>query len=265
MGKLPLQLVLTSATFPLPLRNFVRLGTQWLEDSPQPLVQVGFTGVDEGDIDEENVPAGLVLGGPGLAEPGLVKHHCLVVNKTGDATDLEVVDEQLAALSKTKKAALFARRGTRSSSVPNAMLLECVAGCVALDVEKLAILVLDQGVSMRAVVAEMQAMGVRAVPLELARESQAQTFLRNWDGEVTLLLATRATTRGIDLPVSHVFIIGSPENAFQYRHFAGRVGRRGAEGRVVQVIDSANVAEKDRMREIYRRLAISPEKYEPGG
>lgn len=234
--------------------------TEWIRDSPRPLVKVGFTGADTGDVKEETVPAGLMLGGPGLAKPGLVKHHCLVVRKDGEMTDLDA--PSIATQTSDRKVRNPSKKPVAGPSTPPDVLLECVAACVALDVEKLALLVLEDGASVTRTVAELRSLGVNAVPLDLTVSGQ-ETFLRSWTGNVTLLISTRATTRGIDLPVSHVFILGVPDNAFIYRHLAGRVGRRGTEGRVVEVI-SASAEDEVRMRDVYRRLRVVPEKYEPG-
>ncbi|KAH7104571.1 P-loop containing nucleoside triphosphate hydrolase protein [Auriculariales sp. MPI-PUGE-AT-0066] len=264
VGKVPLQLVMTSATFPVPLRHFVLADTDWHEDSPSRLVKVGFTGADEGDINEDAVAANLVLGGPGLAAPGLVKHHCLVVDRNGDTSDLELEASVGPGLTRQPEEKQDAHL---KKSMPDPVLLDCVAACVALDVEKLAMLVLEPGVVMRDVAADFRAIGVRAIPLDLTQGSQIQEFLRAYTpkkDKITLLLTTRETTRGIDLPLSHVFIIGAPQNAFQYRHLAGRVGRRGSAGQVIQVISSGR-REQAQMRDVYRRLSITPEKYEPGG
>ncbi|EJD55616.1 P-loop containing nucleoside triphosphate hydrolase protein [Auricularia subglabra TFB-10046 SS5] len=262
VGRVPLQVVLASATFPLGLRNFVVRETDWLKDSPRALVKVGFNGPDEGDVDEEEVPAGITLGGPGLARPGLVKHHCLVVRRDGEMGDLEL-DGKALGTDKKRKGVAHNVPLPRGASSPAPELLECVAACIALDVEKLALLVLPDGASVGRTVGELQNIGVNALPLDLTAAGQ-EAFLKRWEGAMTLLVCTRATTRGIDLPVSHVFVLGVPENAFVYRHLAGRVGRRGTEGRVVGVV-SVNADEEARMRDIYRRLSIVPEKYEPGG
>ncbi|GIL51790.1 hypothetical protein Vafri_7708 [Volvox africanus] len=49
------------------------------------------------------------------------------------------------------------------------------------------------------------------------------------DNKSTLLLATGAAARGLDLPgVSHVYSLGSPPDATQYLHRAGRAGRIGS-------------------------------------
>ena len=49
------------------------------------------------------------------------------------------------------------------------------------------------------------------------------------DNETTLLLATPAASRGLDLPaVAFVYSLGSPADATDYLHRAGRAGRIGS-------------------------------------
>ena len=49
------------------------------------------------------------------------------------------------------------------------------------------------------------------------------------DNESTLLLATPAASRGLDLPaVGFVYSLGAPADAIDYLHRAGRAGRIGS-------------------------------------
>ena len=49
------------------------------------------------------------------------------------------------------------------------------------------------------------------------------------DNESTLLLATPAASRGLDLPaVGFVYSLGAPADATDYLHRAGRAGRIGS-------------------------------------
>ncbi len=49
------------------------------------------------------------------------------------------------------------------------------------------------------------------------------------DNETTLLLATPAASRGLDLPaVGFVYSLGAPADATDYLHRAGRAGRIGS-------------------------------------
>jgi Helicase conserved C-terminal domain len=74
----------------------------------------------------------------------------------------------------------------------------------------------------------------------------------------TLLVATTASTRGLDLDgLTHVFIVGIPEgpqvngrSVDAYVHLAGRVGRFGSVGRVITVV--CTKLEGDKMVRILR-------------
>ncbi len=53
--------------------------------------------------------------------------------------------------------------------------------------------------------------------------------MRRRDNKATLLLATPAAARGLDLPaVSHVYNVTAPADATDYLHRAGRAGRIGS-------------------------------------
>ncbi len=59
--------------------------------------------------------------------------------------------------------------------------------------------------------------------------SRAQAMHAFRDNESTLLLATPAASRGLDLPaVGFVYSLGAPADATDYLHRAGRAGRIGS-------------------------------------
>jgi len=82
-------------------------------------------------------------------------------------------------------------------------------------------------------------MGVNAHGLDL---EQQRRRLAN----PTLLVATVATTRGLDLPsLTHVFVLGLLEGQAttgrgvdSYLHVSGRVGRFGRAGKVISVVEA---------------------------
>ena len=62
----------------------------------------------------------------------------------------------------------------------------------------------------------------------------------------TLLVATLASTRGLDLPeLKHVFIVGVLDHGAvdSYLHVAGRVGRFGRGGKVISVVAERRVVQ----------------------
>jgi Helicase conserved C-terminal domain len=66
---------------------------------------------------------------------------------------------------------------------------------------------------------------------ESEQEEDSATVLGPLSNSPTLVVVNQTAVRGIDLPaVSHVFIVGVPEEPVDYLHFSGRVGRLGSIG-----------------------------------
>ena len=66
-----------------------------------------------------------------------------------------------------------------------------------------------------------------ALSFDVLQRAQAMHAFR--DNESTLLLATPAASRGLDLPaVGFVYSLGAPADATDYLHRAGRAGRIGS-------------------------------------
>ena len=124
-------------------------------------------------------------------------------------------------------------------------MLEAVAATFALDVPRVALLVLPATAAVRKIIFELQQLGVNAQPLDLvANEASRTHVLSRMDGvsdeNPVLIVATLATVRGIDLPdLSHVFMLGVPEgrSGDAYLHVAGRVGRFGRQGKVITILE----------------------------
>lgn len=66
-----------------------------------------------------------------------------------------------------------------------------------------------------------------------------------------LLVATVATTRGLDLPsLTHVFVLGLLEagrGVDSYLHVSGRVGRFGRVGKVISVVEALEAPKMGRI------------------
>ncbi|RDB28623.1 putative ATP-dependent RNA helicase DDX28 [Hypsizygus marmoreus] len=143
--------------------------------------------------------------------------------------------------------------GTPTPFNPN--MLEAVATAFALDVPSVALLVLPGNSPVRRAVYELREMGVNAQELDLLTDEKGRAHLLRGGATAqdnpTLLVATLATTRGLDLPeLSHVFILGIPEGpkingrtVDAYVHIAGRVGRFGRGGKVITVVEKQKDAE----------------------
>lgn len=121
-------------------------------------------------------------------------------------------------------------------SPTSSIVMEAIATVFAIDVPRLALLVLPAGSSIKKSIAELQDLGVNAQPLDL-RGQEIDELVRptHSDEEPTMLVATPASIRGVDLPqLTHVFCAGAPDTASAdvFKHVSGRVGRFGREGKV---------------------------------
>jgi superfamily II DNA/RNA helicase len=118
-----------------------------------------------------------------------------------------------------------------------------------------------------AFVAELQSLGVNAHGLDLLSGDQGRGHLLQAvadapETDPSLLVATEASIRGIDLPdLSHVFLLGKPQGrmADSYLHIAGRVGRFGRSGHVITISEEADAR---RMRILLKEIGITPTKFE---
>ncbi|KAL4069701.1 P-loop containing nucleoside triphosphate hydrolase protein [Scleroderma yunnanense] len=162
----------------------------------------------------------------------------------------------------------------------NPAVLEAVASAVALDVPRVALLILPATASVRRVVFELRQLGVDAHALDLLGNegSQARFLSQDVDAPAenpVLLVSTLATTRGIDFPMlSHVFLFGIPRvrSGDTYLHMGGRVGRFGRKGKVITILESrkeerkgkGNVVEDEpkKMTVMLKRMGIAPTKFE---
>ena len=112
-------------------------------------------------------------------------------------------------------------------------VLETIATCFALDVPKLALIVIPSSGPVHRAVYELRRLGVNA---------QGLKFFENKFDSATMLVGTTASTRGLALDeLTHVFIVGVPDgpqvngkSVDAYIHLAGRVSNR--VGRVITVV-----------------------------
>lgn len=140
--------------------------------------------------------------------------------------------------------------------------LEAITTAFALDVPSSGLLVIPSSAPVKRTVYELRLMGVNAHELDLLKHKVSD------GGDVrranpTLLVATLATTRGLDLPgLTHVFVLGIPEgpsvtgrSVDAYLHLAGRVGRFGRAGKVISVVEEAEAA---KMVRIFKLIGVEP-------
>ena len=95
--------------------------------------------------------------------------------------------------------------------------MEAVAAAFAVDVPRVALLVLPASAPLQRAVYDLRMLGVNAHGLDLLANDRGRAHLLRGAGDrveanPTLLVSTLASTRGLDLPdLSHVFILGVPE------------------------------------------------------
>ncbi|KAH0838221.1 P-loop containing nucleoside triphosphate hydrolase protein [Lanmaoa asiatica] len=124
-------------------------------------------------------------------------------------------------------------------------MLDAVAATFALDVPRIALLVLPATAAVRKIIFELRQLGVNAHPFDLVANEASRTHVLSQMDEASdenpaLIVATLATVRGIDLPdLTHVFMLGVPEgrSGDAYLHVAGRVGRFGRQGKVITILE----------------------------
>lgn len=132
---------------------------------------------------------------------------------------------------------------TVTPSAFDPVLMEGIASIFAMDVPKVALLVLPACAPVQRAVCELRKLGINAFGLDLLSMDRGRGHLIGGRGAAieieenpTVLVSTTASTRGIDLPdLSHVFVWGVVD-ANSYLHASGRVGRFGRQGRVVSVL-----------------------------
>ena len=163
-------------------------------------------------------------------------------------------------------------------------IMEAVAAAFAVDVPRVALLVLPASAPLQRAVYDLRMLGVNAHGLDLLADDRGRGHLLRGAGDrveanPTLLVSTLASTRGLDLPdLSHVFILGVPEGERRvdaYLHIAGRVGRFGRGGKVISVLRERHeeagkdgkkvvvvVDEPGQLVRLLRTIGVEPTKYE---
>lgn len=149
--------------------------------------------------------------------------------------------------------------------------MEGVAAIFATAVPKMALLVLPASAPVQRAVHDLRALGINAFGLDLQSTDKRMAYLTKGDSREasrgtgteenpTLLVATTASLRGIDLPdLSHVFIWGVVD-ANSYLHASGRVGRFGRKGRVVCLLEDER-RQNDRYGRLLKSIGLIPTKF----
>ncbi|KAF9244595.1 P-loop containing nucleoside triphosphate hydrolase protein [Melanogaster broomeanus] len=215
-------------------------------------------------------------------------HHVLVVSKTGDIKNIAgarprnpvqgtmpILAEDTVARHDEDETSVFYddddvelkddvdRELLMAPLKINPALLEAVAATFALDVPRMALLVLPATAPVRKIVFELQQLGVNAQLFDLLANQPSGS------------LRPSSSVDGIDLPeLSHVFILGVPEGRMgdTYLHVAGRVGRFTGQGKVITVVEErkedragkrmAVTDEPKKMSILLSLIGIKPDKLE---
>lgn len=260
------QLVMMSATLSKHQRHWLQEDSGWFDKRGKNVISV--YGYDATVAD---------------AAPKTITHHAIMVAPTGQvmniegavdlpSTDVEgpVVDTT-DELPKSQTAVVVELEGTEGElnminsrvqvltfkwnaefqdtpSPFNPSTLETIALAFALDVPRVALLVLPGSAAVRRAVFDLRSLGVNAHGLDVLQTERGGAYLEKnvKDGDAAnvnpiLLVSTLASTRGLDLPeMTHEFLLGIPgdRSADTYAHMAGRVGRFGRTGKVVTVIET---------------------------
>ncbi|THH06812.1 hypothetical protein EW145_g3823 [Phellinidium pouzarii] len=189
----------------------------------------------------------------GKDEPEVV-HHAFVVSASGNVSNVDFAvrpgEEHLKKDKKDRRTGYQETTGQSQLLPPNAAVQKAIA--------------------------ELHDLGVNARTLDLRSESVSQLGrpggLKTAESEATLLVATPAYTRGVDLPqLTHVFCVGPPDlaSADSFKHVSGRVDRFGRGGKIITFVTEREEEHRDGMvrttknpagllRMFYRKLGIKP-------
>ncbi|OSC99493.1 P-loop containing nucleoside triphosphate hydrolase protein [Trametes coccinea BRFM310] len=265
------QLVMMSATLRNHLRRFLLADSGWFTKAKGKLVRI--TGeVSPHDPKRKQFEEDAAADAVGGTD---IQHHIIVVSHDGNISNVEDT-VPVAASSSTDSAQPEAQTSfdDRRPELPplaessqaldvdvdldtpspfNPTALEAVAAAFALDVPSVGLLVLPSDASVQRAVHELRLLGVNAHALDVVKDENGRVHLMRQDLDApaehpTLLVATLASVRGLDLPeLTHVFVLGVLDNAAvdSYLHVAGRVGRFGRSGKVISVVAERHKVQLD--------------------
>ncbi|KAF4623783.1 hypothetical protein D9613_002083 [Agrocybe pediades] len=233
------QLILSSATLKVHFKNFLFTESGWLNSYN--LVKIS---------------------GDKKSGAGRIMHSILVTTENGvknieGAVQIAREEEEIRGMEAEEEEAeedeagneYFNAKYRKTPSPFDPSGMEAIATAFALDVPSIALLVIPSSAPVHRAVHELRELGVNAEILDLLVGKKGQAYLMSGDVEKIranprLLVATVATTRGVDLPeLSHVFMLGMGDGGRDgYVHVAGRVGRFGRAGKVISVVSDQNEA-----------------------
>ncbi|KAI0080287.1 P-loop containing nucleoside triphosphate hydrolase protein [Panus rudis PR-1116 ss-1] len=277
------QFVATSATLNAHFRRWLVVESGWVTERDDKVVIVsGSSNADYKTILEGNPPS-------------RVHHSAIIVSKDGgirnvagaqpleDPTseaEAEGMDVEKIPLGEEESSNVTIPEEIPETPSPfNHYALEAIATAFALEVPRVALLVLPPNAPVKRAVYELRKLGVNAQALDVAEQERGQAYLLQGNQQTeenpTLLVCTLASVRGLDLPdLTHVFRLGlyDDRSTSTYLHVAGRVGRFGKEGKVITVIEprtkikdgkkTHNKDEPSLIGRLFSQLGITPVKLE---
>ncbi|KAI0961866.1 hypothetical protein AcW1_000832 [Taiwanofungus camphoratus] len=266
------QLILSSATFRVHFRNWLMRESGWLTMDKNKLVKIkGDLQTRENALNEAENEGGSVL------RTDNIQYYALIVSAEGKIINIEGATEPATTNEVLIGNVEDITDTVQSTSTPasdalimesqvvkplpfNSTTLEAISEIFALDVPRLALLVLPASAPLRQVVAELCDYGVNAHSLDVFQKETGGAYLNQGSPDLavddpTLLVSTLASIRGLDLPeLTHVFILGVPEDrpVDSYLHAAGRVGRFGRNGKVISVLEARQEIEKEGGKKVWK-------------
>ena len=233
------QLILSSATLRAHLKDYLFYESGWLNGLN--LVKIGGPAEKKMLRIEHSI---LVVSDTGVAEGARIAEGKERVREAEEEAE-EALDEYydeskwLSVKEALLPIIIILLEYTATASPFNPISLEAVAAVFGSDVPTAALLVIPSSAPVKRAVYELRGMGVNAHCLDL------QHAVGGHRAKPTLLVATVATTRGLDLPsLTHVFVLGLLEGTAStgrgvdsYLHISGRVGRFGRAGKVISIVE----------------------------
>ncbi|TPX47462.1 hypothetical protein SeMB42_g02441 [Synchytrium endobioticum] len=234
-----LQIIASSATLPAYLHHSLVWKRKWLQN---PLLLDMTT--------SESVA------------PQNITHHVLVIREDGTSHDVFSNEKDSLPPDPITEMAL---------ADADELVLEAVASMIIRDNIKSALLFVASSVALDPIIEKFQEQGIPAQKLirqidwnafgtqvkysdrdagdgantvTSYPEPPATPFESFTSGKTKLLICTEHAARGLDLPnTTHVFILGPPSTPQSYLHMAGRAGRFGRRGTVINVLSGSRHVE----------------------
>ncbi|KAJ3325430.1 hypothetical protein HDV06_004289 [Boothiomyces sp. JEL0866] len=203
-----LQIVLASATINNPLKNFVVHKKKWLTN-----------------------PTILDLN---LTLPTSVDHLAYYFNSKGELTRLT------SSLEQSESTILQSNSADSIIAENQDMLIESLSFIIHENKIQKGLIFTASSVSVNSIVQDLNGYGINSDRLFNMHEyNTAKSFKKRFqdfiDGAVNFIVATEPESRGLDLPVDHVIMIGMTDPK-GYIHVSGRTGRFGKPGTSITIL-----------------------------